>query len=158
MPSDDDDDALIAQLRRAAIEADPVPAVVVAAARAAITTRNLDHELARLVADSADADLGRSFEAVRGPVREVESRLVSYEGGGVQVDLDLGPSGGGLRLIGQFTGPVAECTLEQGDGASRPVAVDDLGRFAVEDLPAGPVRLRYRSASGDLVRTAWITP
>ncbi|GAA4736961.1 hypothetical protein [Phytohabitans rumicis] len=155
----DDDDVLIAELRRVAGEADPVPAVVVAAARAAITTRNLDHELARLVADSADADLGRSFEAVRGPARETESRLVSYEGGGVQVDLDLSPSGGGLRLIGQFSGaPVAECTLEQGDGTSRPVAVDDLGRFAVEDLPAGPVRLRYRSATGDLVRTAWITP
>ncbi|MFD0744362.1 hypothetical protein ACFQ1L_23015 [Phytohabitans flavus] len=62
-----DDDALMAELRRIAAEVDPVPPSVIEAARAAIFTRHLDHELAELVADSADAGSGLLYEAVRGP-------------------------------------------------------------------------------------------
>ncbi|MDQ7909299.1 hypothetical protein RB614_32740 [Phytohabitans sp. ZYX-F-186] len=155
--SERDDDALMAELRRIAAEVDPVPPGVLEAARAAIATRHLDHELAELVADSADAGSGLLFEAVRGP-GAAESRLLTFDGGGVQVDVDLEPAGSGLRLIGQFTGPVTECGVERGDGGSVEVDVDELGRFVADGVPPGPIRLRYRSEIGQLVRTAWLVP
>lgn len=155
--NDLDDDALMAELRRVAAEVDPVPPGVVEAARAAIATRHLDHEIAELVADSADAGSGLLFEAVRGP-GVGESRLLTFDGGGVQVDVDLAPMGSGLRVIGQFTGPVTECALEHGDGGALEVAVDELGRFVADGVPAGPMRLRYRSDIGQMVRTAWLVP
>lgn len=155
--SDRDDDALMAALRRVAAEVDPVPPAVVEAARAAILTRHLDHEIAELVADSADADAGLLYEAVRGP-GAAESRLLTFDGGGVQVDVDLAPAGPGLRVIGQFTGPVTECGVERGDGGAVEVDVDELGRFVVDGVPPGPIRLRYRSGVGQLVRTAWLVP
>jgi hypothetical protein len=156
--SDREDDALVADLRRIAAEVDPVPAGVIAAARAAIATRHLDHELAELVADSADAGSGLLFEAVRGP-GAAESRLLAFDGGGVQVDVDLAPMGSGLRVIGQFTAPVTDCAVERGDGGAVEVAVDELGRFVADGVPAGPIRLRYRAAeTGHLVRTAWLVP
>jgi hypothetical protein len=155
--SDRDDDALMAELRRVAAEVDPVPPGVIDAARAAIATRHLDHELAELVADSADADSGLLFEPVRGPGM-AESRLLTFDGGGVQVDVDLAPEGHGLRVIGQFTGPVTQCAVERGDGSAQDVAVDELGRFVADDVPPGPMRLRYRSEIGQLVRTAWLVP
>jgi hypothetical protein len=155
--SDRDDDALVAALRRVAAEAEPVPPGVVEAARAAILTRHLDHELAELIADSADADSGLLFEAVRGP-DAARSRLLSFDGGGVQVDVDLAPAGGGLRMIGQFTGPVTGCGVERGDGGAVEVQVDELGRFVVDGVPRGPIRLRYRSEAGQMVRTAWLVP
>jgi hypothetical protein len=154
---DGDDDALMADLRRIAAEVDPVPPGVVDAARAAIATRHLDHELAVLVADSAEAGAGLLYESVRGP-GAAESRLLTFEGGGVQVDVDLAPSGRGLRLIGQFTGAVAECGVERGDGGSVEIDVDELGRFVADDVPAGPIRLRYRPEAGPVVRTAWLVP
>jgi hypothetical protein len=154
--TDRDDDLLVADLRRIAAEVDPVPPGVIEAARAAIATRRLDHELAELVADSADADSGLHFEAVRGP-GVAESRLLTFDGGGVQVDVDLAPSGAGLRLIGQFTAPVVECAVERGDGTAVDVDVDELGRFVADGIPAAPLRLRYRSATG-LIRTAWLVP
>jgi hypothetical protein len=155
--SDHDDDLLMAELRRIAAEVDPVPPGVIEAARAAIATRHLDHELAELIADSADADSGLLFESVRGPGM-AESRLLTFDGGGVQVDVDLAPMGPGLRVIGQFTGAVTECAVERGDGDAVEVAVDELGRFVADGVPPGPIRLRYRSEIGQLVRTAWLVP
>jgi hypothetical protein len=38
------------------------------------------------------------------------------------------------------------------------VAVDELGRFVADGVPPGPIRLRYRSEIGQLVRTAWLVP
>jgi len=154
---DRDDEALMAELRRIAAEVDPVPPGVIDAARAAILTRRLDHEIAELIADSTDANSGLLFEAVRGP-GVAESRLLTFDGGGVQVDVDLEPAGAGLRMIGQFTGPVTECGVEHGDGGALEVDVDELGRFVADDVPSGPMRLRYRTEIGQMVRTAWLVP
>jgi hypothetical protein len=158
---DREDDLLIAELRRIAGEVDQVPDAVVAAARAAILARDLDHKLAALVADSADAEPDRPFELVRGPgaVGSTVSRLLTFSGGGVQVDLDITAAGSGrMRVIGQFSGAeVADCAVEGADAVGRGVDVDELGRFVLDGVAPGPVRLRCRSTAGALVRTAWVT-
>lgn len=150
MSRDEDDDLLIERLRRVAAEADAVPENVLAAARAALATRDPDVELARLVADSAEA----GFEPVRsGPVA---ARLLAFDGGGVRVDLDVEATAGHTILIGHVSGADA-CVLERGDGGRQLVPLDELGRFLVSGVRPGPLRLRCRGPAGRTVTTSWVT-
>ena len=146
------DDDLLADLRRVAGIADPVPAHVRAAARAAFETRDLDARLAELVADSAESS---GFEAVR---QVAEERLLSFATSDAQVEVTVRAEGAGWTMMGQVfgVGPGA-ATLETGTPGSIPLEVDDLGRFLVADVPGGPVRLRLRLAGGDTVVTSWVT-
>jgi hypothetical protein len=158
-----EDDALVAELRRLAAEVDSVPDEVRAAAHAAITTRHLDCELAVLVADSsADVEVGHpasAFEQVRtGTAGSQNRRLLSFAGGGAQVDLELSDQGDRLDLIGQFSGASTEgCVLEYASGAPLELELDDLGRFLVSGARHGLVRARFRSAAGVQMITAWVT-
>jgi len=151
----DRDDDLVAELRRVANEADPVPEAVIAAARAAITTRDLDGELALLIADSAAAAL--AFEPTRtGTTGLSGGRLLSFAGGGLQVDLEVTERGELRDLVGQLAGsPATRCTVEYA-GGERPLPLDDLGRFTLTGVRPGPIRLRCRPAPGVLVTTAWV--
>ena len=159
------DDELVAVLRRLAAEADPVPEIVGAAARAAINTRDLDRQLAVLIADSAaegpgpDAGATFEFEEVRAGGTGGESlRLLTFAAGGVQVDLEVNDHGDRLDLIGQFTGAsTEECELEYADGGRHPLEVDNLGRFLASGIGRGAVRARFRSAAGAPMTTAWVT-
>jgi hypothetical protein len=148
------DDALLASLRRVAADVDPVPESVLAAARAAILTRDLDSQLAALVADSDAASPELEFEQVRSAVA---GRLLSFEGAGVQVDVEVTAGSRGLSLMGTVSGAgVSDCVLEGADGGRRELRLDPLGRFMVEAVPAGPARLRCTSAAGSGVITAWV--
>jgi hypothetical protein len=158
---------LVAELRRVATEIDSVPDQVLAAARAAIITRDLDGELAVLVADSAADDgsesdvtsLPLAFEPVRTETAEYQgSRMLSFASSGVQVDLEVSERGDRLDLIGQLTGASAEgCVLELATGEQYPIDVDGLGRFLVSGVQRGPIRARCRSVAGGQVITAWVT-
>jgi hypothetical protein len=155
-----DDDELIEVLRRLAAEADPVPEDVGAAARAAIRTRDLDHELAMLVADSADEgselDGEHAFEPVRAGGGE-NRRLLTFAGGDIQIDLEVSDHGDRLDLIGQFVGASTEdCALEYAGGARRALELDSLGRFLATGVERGPVRARFRTAAGVPMTTAWV--
>jgi hypothetical protein len=156
-PHEQDDEALMAELRRIVADADPVPDTVVAAARAAFETRDLDRDLAELVADSAAADAG--FETVRQtPGSQAAGRLLSFDGGGVRVEMEVTRTGDDLTLIGQLDGVAGtSCDLERGGGHRTAIELDELGRFLVTGLPPGPLRLRCRSAGGAEVVTVWIT-
>ena len=159
----DRDDELVAQLRRVANEVDPVPEAVVAAARAAIATRDLDAELAVLIADSAARDAddlshpSLAFEPTRrGTTGLSGGRLLSFSGGGLQVDLEVSERGELRDLIGQLAGPPATgCTMEH-PGGQWPIPLDDLGRFTVTGVKPGPIRLRCLSERGFVVTTAWV--
>ena len=164
------DDQLVGELRRIASEIDAVPDDVRAAAQAAITTRDLDSELAALVADSAApiADsaphetsdpTSPAFEPVRsGSEGAGGSRLLSFAGSGVQVDLEVTERGGRLDLIGVFTGASTDgCVLEFAAGERHVLDVDTLGRFIVNGVGRGPVRARCRSTAGARIITAWVT-
>jgi hypothetical protein len=159
------DDELIASLRGLVAELDPVPDEVRAAAQAAITTRDLDGELAVLVADSAAGeqpgagpDSPAGFEPVRTAATGGQGRwMLSFEGGGIQVDLEVTEHGGRVDVIGIFNGVSPQgCVLEGACGERRELDVDSLGRFLVSDAPRGPVRVRCSSVAGAVVTTAWV--
>jgi hypothetical protein len=143
-------DEFEARLRVLAGEADPVPSLVLDAARAAFTLRTLDAELAELVHDSAvDADL----VLVRGPDDDV--RMLSFEHGSVAIDLQVSQTPAGPELLGLVTGAVGDVEVEQG-GTRRSVPLDEAGRFVVRDLVAGPLRLHLRAEDGTAVATSWV--
>jgi hypothetical protein len=145
------DDDLLAGLRRLAALADPVPAHVRAAARAAFETRDLDARLAELIADSAaEAD----FEPVR---QATDERLLSFAADGTQVELTVRAEGAGWTMMGQIFGPgTRQAAVETGPRAGTPLDVDDLGRFVATGLRSGPVRLRCGLPGGGSLVTSWV--
>lgn len=125
------DDPLAARLARLFAEADPVPEAVLAAARAGLGWRNLDAEVASLVADSL-------WDA--GAVRGDAARLLTFEAGELTIEVEVSDVGGRLRVLGQVVPPRAvEVRVEQPGGGVL-VTADEWGRFAVPDLPTGPTR------------------
>jgi hypothetical protein len=149
------DDALINDLRRITAAVDGPPDSVADAARTAFLFRDIDVELAVLIADSRTGD---DFEPVRASADPGQgSWLLSFQGGGVRIDMEVAEQAGRLTLIGQFTGAGDDgYVLETGSGR-RSFAVDELGRFIVEDLGHDRIRLRCRSAAGTPITTAWVT-
>lgn len=152
-----DDDDLLAAYRRIAGVVDSTPTDVLVAARAAFLARDLDGEIAVLTADSRNAD-----ETLYLPIRaEPDSAqghwLLTFEGGGIRVDIEVGDEQGQLRLLGLLSGASAdECYLES-TGNQQLLDVDSLGRFVVEGIAHGPIRLRCQSPDGTRVTTAWVT-
>ncbi|CAL9548350.1 hypothetical protein SUDANB95_04343 [Actinosynnema sp. ALI-1.44] len=140
-----DDDELVERLRSIANRVDPVPDWVERAARAALTTRRLDEELAELVHDSWDApQLVRSGED--------DVHLLAFETGDVSVDVQA--EGGGLRaLVGGVSG---EVVVETPVGQRR-VGIGPDGWVAVPELPHRTVRLRLTREDGRAVVTPWFT-
>ena len=154
----DRDNADLDNLRRIVSDVDPVPDEVFAAARAAIITRELDGELAALVADSAAMEDELRFDPVRTASTEAaDTRLLSFDGGGVQVELEVSGQADQLMVVGQVIGAADRgCVLEQADGRVHDVELDSLGRFLITGVTSGPARLRCRSASGGRVSTHWV--
>jgi hypothetical protein len=143
-------DPMFATLRNVIDRADPVPQAVVEAARAAYSWRTIDAELAELTADSALAAAGvRSSSA---------PRLLTFEGDGVEVEVEVAQTGSTRRLSGQLVpvGP-AQVTVRW-PGGSRDAAADQLGRFAIDAVPAGSVSLAVlRAGAEHQIVTSWIS-
>jgi hypothetical protein len=156
------DDELMARLRAVAHEVDPIPDRVIEAARAAISTRDLNGELAMLLADSHLQDglsPGGMFEPVRShAATQHRPRLLTFTGGGVQIDLELSPRDDLMDLLGQLSGALTSgCAIQHAASGWHPLDVDDLGRFGFRGLAHGPIRVRCRSARGTVVTTTWVT-
>jgi len=141
------DDELLARLRNAANELDPVPEHVLAAARAAITTRRLDEELAELIADSALA----GAVGVRAAGEEV--RLLSFESADVSLELQVEYQGAEVAVRGLVTGATGEAVVEVA-GTRHAAPIDD-GWFAVTGLPRGATRVSVPGPAGPVV-TSWV--
>ncbi|MFN8157352.1 MAG: hypothetical protein U0R68_08035 [Candidatus Nanopelagicales bacterium] len=148
----DRDDELERRLRALATEADPPPALVVESAKAAFALRDLDAELAELVADSAVDDPAVLTRAVVSDVR-----MLSFECGEVVVELDVeaDPLSRRVRLSGLAVGAVGVVTLVRSDGR-RTVELGDGGRFVADDVEPGPLRLELTTPDGRRVTTSWI--
>jgi hypothetical protein len=143
-------DPLLTALRNVVANADPVPPSVVEAARAAYVWRTIDAELAELTADSAMATSGvRSSSA---------PRLLTFEGAGVEVEVEVAETGSTRRLSAQLVpvGP-AQVTVRWSGGTKETIA-DELGRFAVDGVPAGSVSLVVERVGVEHpIVTSWIS-
>jgi hypothetical protein len=143
-------DPLLTALRNVVANADPVPPSVVEAARAAYVWRTIDAELAELTADSAMATSGvRSSSA---------PRLLTFEGAGVEVEVEVAETGSTRRLSAQLVpvGP-AQVTVRW-SGGTKETTADELGRFAVDGVPAGSVSLVVERVGVEHpIVTSWIS-
>ena len=147
------DDKLLQDLARTVARTDPVPPSVLAAARATFTWRTIDAELAALSYDSVLDE--RPLAGIRGAATE---RVLTFEASGVSIEVEVREDGQRRSIIAQLVPPQqADVALDHRDGTASVVA-DELGRFAVDDIPAGPVRLRVRNAgpAAVAVHTEWL--
>jgi hypothetical protein len=147
------DDHLMEELRLAGLVVDPVPERVVFSAKSSLSWRTIDAELAELTYDSALDDERRSL--VRGAAT---TRLLTFEAGGLTVDVEVEGTDRELRLVGELApGQRAVIVVGHAEGTTE-VETDDDGRFRTEGIPAGPVSLGVRLATGGAtVQTEWIT-
>lgn len=153
-------EALTGELRGLLSRLDPTPPELLDHARRAFGWRTVDSELAELSFDSLlDRDL--AFAARGTEDSAAQPRMLGFsaivEGEDLAIEIEVGPSPAGVNLVGQLC-PSGAATVEvqTGAGASATVPVDGLGRFVVEPLPRGPVRLSVPH-HGRVVCTTWMS-
>jgi hypothetical protein len=146
------DDSFEARLRRLAAAQDPPPADVLAAAKAAWEVRDLDAELAALVADSWTDE---EALATRGPADTVRMLTFDLDGTTVDIDVQRDPAGATARLRGWAAGAAGDVTLVRAGGREQIPARD--GHFDVSGLPTGQVRLEFVTSDGRRVTTTWFS-
>jgi hypothetical protein len=145
------DEELIARLRQVVRLADPVPATLIAAARAAFALRDADARIAELVRDSV---LDAPLAAVRGD----DVRMLSFEAGGTAIECEVTARADGRDVHGQLSGAAAT-SVEAQVPSRQPVGADvqPHGFFSVRGLPPGPFRLRCRLTDGATIVTSWLS-
>jgi hypothetical protein len=143
-----------AELRSIFGHLDPVPQLLDEAARAAFTWRTVDAELAELMRDSAEAaeEAGLLVRSGGGP------RQLSFESPRLGIELEVTATGPReRRLDGQLLPPgAATVTVERPGEDSFSVQADDLGRFVLDGLRAGVVRLHV-ALRGAQIAIPWTT-
>ena len=142
------EDRLISLLRKGLDEADPVPMDVTDFAKAALSWRTIDAELAEIAYDSSE-------ETTPAGVRSAATaRMLSFEAGHWTIDIEFNAATG--RLIGQVE-PAREVIVELHLAGGPVISLaDELGRFDFDGVLPGPVSLVFRTP-GDLevVKTEW---
>jgi len=129
---------------------DSVPPSAITAAKAGFSWRSTDESLAELTYDSSDDLLGLTN------VRGSSTRQLCFAAGAGSVEIELRDESD--LLVGQVipTGPdEIELISVARPTAPRRAPADELGRFAIGSLPAGPIRLRWTEGSGRRVATDW---
>jgi hypothetical protein len=141
---------LLSELRNVVEQADPIPGHVVAAAKAAFSWRTIDAELAELAADSMLSGAGtRAADA---------ARLLTFQAGAVEIEVEVADTGATRRLTGQLVPPSAAAVSVRWADGSLDAQADDLGRFTVEAVPAGTVRIAItRPDDSRTVVTSWVS-
>jgi len=150
------DEVLLDLLSEALHEADPVPEEAVAAAKAIAGLRDIDAELATLVADTVrdeDVLLFRhdvTMEHTGAPT----DRMLSFSTPEITVDIEV--EGDGRTVLGVIAPPMATSVDLESTGGMVRTTSDELGRFRLESASGGPCRLRIQAHDGAVV-TPWIT-
>jgi hypothetical protein len=152
--SDPEDAALLDELRQSLAAADPVPPHVLHAARETLTWRTIDAELAELAElayDSLTDD--KVLAGVRGVM---EQRLLTFNAADVTVELEVDRDGDHRTVLGQVVPPSpGHVDLTHSDGELI-VPVDEVGRFSIANVPAGPVRLGCTLDDGRRALLPWM--
>jgi hypothetical protein len=154
MTSHDSNDLLLDELRRIAAVVDPIPEALVHAGRESLTWLRVDAELAELLSDSVVDDERLALVRSSGGVR-----AVTFEADGFTIELDILDDGAQRTLVGQLV-PAASAEIEvQTSTAPLTVTADTHGRFRVENVPPGRMRLRVTGhpAAAAPTETSWIT-
>ncbi len=152
----DRSEALLDALRAALTTTDAVPDEVVAAAKASFTWRTIDAELAEL---SYDSLLAGELAGTRGGA---ETRTLSFEFGAVGIEIEVETDGPSRRLVGQIAPGVPESieVHHVAGGEALVIAPDRHGRFSVDGVERGAVRLLLRFVAGEgpaMLLTEWVT-
>ncbi|MEV6924225.1 hypothetical protein AB0M46_06905 [Dactylosporangium sp. NPDC051485] len=137
-------------MREIAGRHDPVPPAVLAAARASLSWRNPDAALAELVRDSLDRLIS---------VRGGSPRVLTFLGGALTIDVQVITRAGVVDVVGELAPVMAARVVVESPGGTHETAADGEGRFRVEGVTPGPVRLRCEpEVEGAFVpiRTEWV--
>jgi hypothetical protein len=152
-PVGGEDEALLEELRDAARRFDPPPPQVLEAARASLTWRAIDSELAALAFDSAVDQAATAARSGEGP------RLLTFSAPGLNIEVEVSPIGPRRQLVGQLV-PAQPARIDvRHAGGVTTVQADQFGRFGVDAVSAGPVSLRCHLATeppSPPVVTEWI--
>jgi hypothetical protein len=138
---------------------DPMPPQLLDQARRAFCWRTVDAELAELSFDSlVDRDAAL---AVRAGDTALEPRMLGFgavvDGEDLSIDVEVSTAAGRSALIGQlWPAGAAVVEMQACGGGSTEVPTDELGRFLIQPVPRGPVRLQVRHA-GRVVQTTWVS-
>jgi hypothetical protein len=146
------DDEMLQELRMMMLRLDPVPAEAVAAAKAEIMWRTIDAELAELTADSLIGD-----ERLVGVRAHDAPVMLTFEVGSRVLEVEVVRSGHLRRLVGQLV-PAAPGLLDiRHGGVDTAVEADEVGRFSVDGITPGPVRIRWQAlpTGGRAAETDW---
>ena len=151
--NDERHDELLDELRLAGLVVDPVPDRVVFAAKASLSWRTVDAELAQLTYDSALDD--ERLSLVRGVAA---TRLLTFSTPGLTLDVEVEGTGRDRRLLGELApAQAAVVSIRHAEGVTE-VETDEDGRFRTGPVPGGPIALSLRlAAGGSMVQTEWIT-
>ncbi|WP_433048912.1 hypothetical protein [Dactylosporangium sp. CS-033363] len=148
------EEEVLSSLRDIAGRRDPVPPNVLAAARASLAWRDPDAALAALTRDSLDRLI-----AVRGGVRGGSPRVLTFFSGALTIDVQVTARAGTVDVVGELAPVVAARVVVESPAGSHETAADDEGRFRVDGVAPGPVRLRCEpEIEGAFVpvRTEWV--
>jgi len=155
-----DDRQLLAWLGEALRDAEPPPARVMELARKSLMLRTVDAELAALVEDS---DLERiSGVAVRAAAKPKARQLAfqfrdSQNDDELVIAMEVESQGRRRRLTGHLSSrePVQIEIRQPAAPEARPIDVDQLGRFVIDDALPGPMSLTCRRPGARPVTTEW---
>jgi hypothetical protein len=130
----DDDEALLATIRRLFEVLDPMPADLTERIRFMIALRHLNAEVASLVRADAEAGL-----AVRGTE---ESRTITFDSDSltIMIRIDSNP-GASVRVDGWLAPPQSRRVEMRMTDTSIAVVADGAGRFVFPDVPRGTARV-----------------
>jgi hypothetical protein len=145
---DETDNELLTELRALAARLDPVPAEAIGAARSAIAWRTIDAELAHLTGDPASGKHLAGVRSGRTPM------LLTFEAPSLTVEVEVLETAAVRRLLGQLVPPTAGEIQVRHVAGTVSVAVDEVGRFTVDDVAPGPVSILC-TAGPHVVQTDW---
>jgi hypothetical protein len=158
-----DDESLQIRLGELLHAVDPPPADMLELARRSFALRTLDAELASLVEDSTSEAAAPSRAVSVRADAAAEPRQLTFHfddrrrGDELVIAIQVESFGGRRRLTGHLAPPdVSAIEVRQPAVPQvRAVDVDRLGRFVVDDLPAGPTKLTCRRRGVSDVATEW---
>jgi hypothetical protein len=146
-----DDDQLIAALGDAMAAAREMPPSFAAVGKATFTWHSIDADLATLTRDSAVAD-EHALASARSEPANLRSLTFTSAALTIEVEVSSG------ALLGQIVPPQAgqiDACAASGDVVT--AAIDEIGCFAIRQIPEVPFRLHCHTLGGASVITNWIT-